>query len=549
MVSFCSFTTTRHAYYAMPRCLGPSHPDTQMHGVCLSAVCPLSVRTARGAALAGWWVCNNKKDDLVMMHALARFEEQLGELDQAEERLHAALETMLAADTDMHTLTAAITTATGEAKAQLAAIREHNERAARGTRRRVLDNVLVDLADDDGSLTMGPVQRRKLLWLIAHMAGRGADELPAFYAALGLKYAAQAAAHADALPSGGMISEPSWQRGYGDADFVVHEAALPGDDPREFPTKEILDQLEELGAFEIIMGLQAPGEGGGGGIDGGGGSEQEEEHAQHARPEGAWEARSGRRDVKRGGAKGSSHLRSALGSEVLPLAVAEPEEDQARGREFGVGGVAVILLLYISISNHSAYFRGSYGYGVRPAQICPTAAPLQQPRPKMPKYDDVRHTPVFSGAHDILVNVANPRQHLQILQSSVPSRAVIRRACPALRCCRGKRAGGAQAPVWKQCHSLIVNVSANWPRLTEVGGRPELDLALAGRAGGRIGRSLCAAALRIGGHGEGESRRLGGGCAARCATGDEAILLAVVGKCETHVEGDLLRHGTLIITP
>ena len=309
----------------MPRCLGPSHPDTQMHGVCLSAVCPLSVRTARGAALAGWWVCNNKKDDLVMMHALARFEEQLGELDQAEERLHAALETMLAADTDMHTLTAAITTATGEAKAQLAAIREHNERAARGTRRRVLDNVLVDLADDDGSLTMGPVQRRKLLRLIAHMANRGADELPAFYAALGLKYAAQAAAHADALPSGGMISEPSWQRGYGDADFVVHEAALPGDDPREFPTKEILDQLEELGAFEIIMGLQAPGEGGGGGIDGGGGSEQEEEHAQHARPEGAWEARSGRRDVKRGGAKGSSHLRSALGSEVLPLAVAQSQ--------------------------------------------------------------------------------------------------------------------------------------------------------------------------------------------------------------------------------
>ena len=292
-----------------------------MHGVCLSAVCPLSVRTARGAALAGWWVCNNKKDDLVMMHALARFEEQLGELDQAEERLHAALETMLAADTDMHTLTAAITTATGEAKAQLAAIREHNERAARGTRRRVLDNVLVDLADDDGSLTMGPVQRRKLLRLIAHMAGRGADELPAFYAALGLKYAAQAAAHADALPSGGMISEPSWQRGYGDADFVVHEAALPGDDPREFPTKEILDQLEELGAFEIIMGLQAPGEGGGGGIDGGGGSEQEEEHAQHARPEGAWEARSGRRDVKRGGAKGSSHLPS----EVLPLAVAQSQ--------------------------------------------------------------------------------------------------------------------------------------------------------------------------------------------------------------------------------
>jgi hypothetical protein len=157
--------------------------------------------------------------------------------------------------------------------------------------------------------------------------------------------------------------------------------------------------------------------------------------------------------------------------------------------------------------------------------------------------------PYFPGHTTFWLTLLIQDNLCRLLQSSVPSRAVIRRACPALRCCRGKRAGGAQAPVWKQCHSLIVNVSANWPRLTEVGGRPELDLALAGRAGGRIGRSLCAAALRIGGHGEGESRRLGGGCAARCATGDEAILLAVVGKCETHVEGDLLRHGTLIITP
>ena len=34
------------------------------------------------------------------------------------------------------------------------------------------------------------------------------------------------------------------------------------------------------------------------------------------------------------------------------------------------------------------------------------------------------------------------------------------------------------------------NASANWPRLAEAGGRPELDLALAGRAGRRIGRCL-----------------------------------------------------------
>ena len=44
------------------------------------------------------------------------------------------------------------------------------------------------------------------------------------------------------------------------------------------------------------------------------------------------------------------------------------------------------------------------------------------------------------------------------------------------------------------------SVSANWPRLAEAGGRPELDLALAGRAGGRVGRSLCAAVFHIATH-------------------------------------------------
>ena len=90
-------------------------------------------------------------------------------------------------------------------------------------------------------------------------------------------------------------------------------------------------------------------------------------------------------------------------------------------------------------------------------------------------------------------------------------------------------------------------VGRGWSRLVEAGGWPRLeaapssmDLARAGRAGGRIGRRLSAAGLRIAGHGEGESRRLGGGRAARCAAGDEAILLAVVGEREAHVERDLL---------
>ena len=87
------------------------------------------------------------------------------------------------------------------------------------------------------------------------------------------------------------------------------------------------------------------------------------------------------------------------------------------------------------------------------------------------------------------------------------------------------------------------NTLADWPRLAKAAGHPEPDPTLAGRikaGGASIGRRLWAAGLHIAGHGEGESRRLGGVRAARCAAGDEAILLAVVGEREAHVERDLL---------
>ena len=41
-------------------------------------------------------------------------------------------------------------------------------------------------------------------------------------------------------------------------------------------------------------------------------------------------------------------------------------------------------------------------------------------------------------------------------------------------------------------------ISRNWPRLAEAGSRPELDLALAGRAGGRFGQSLWATVSHAG---------------------------------------------------
>eukprot|EP00964_Phaeocystis_antarctica_P148758 scaffold115704_cov75-Phaeocystis_antarctica.AAC.3 len=47
--------------------------------------------------------------------------------------------------------------------------------------------------------------------------------------------------------------------------------------------------------------------------------------------------------------------------------------------------------------------------------------------------------------------------------------------------------------VWPACQ----NTSAGWPRLAEAGGRPELALRMAGRAGGPMGRSLWAAISHI----------------------------------------------------
>ena len=236
----------------------------------------VSAAVGVAAALAGWWVCNNKKDDLVMMRALARFEEQMNELDQAEGRLRTALETMLAAGADMNRLQSDITAANDEAEERLAEIREHNERATRGTRRRVLNRVLIRLADDNGTMTMCPVQRHKLLELVSNMVGRDSNEMKSFYDALGLEYAAE-----------GVV---------GDAGFrEPSEAALPGVEPEfsEFSTKDVLDQLEKLDAFEMIMGLEDPGDGGGGGIGSSGDSPEQETEPARSKSwsEGSWQPR------------------------------------------------------------------------------------------------------------------------------------------------------------------------------------------------------------------------------------------------------------------
>ena len=115
-------------------------------------------------------------------------------------------------------------------QAQLDEIRKHNERAGCGTRRRVLNTVLVQLADIDMNLRMGPAERRKLLRLLSNMTELKAAELCEFYAALELV----------------------------DPEASVASGGLKCDSPRTFKTQEVLDKLDELGAFELLLGLDAP---------------------------------------------------------------------------------------------------------------------------------------------------------------------------------------------------------------------------------------------------------------------------------------------------
>ena len=115
---------------------------------------------------------------------------------------------------------------------QLDEIRKHNERAGCGTRRAVLNTALVQLADIDINLRMGPAERRKLLILLSNMTGLKAAELRGFYAALEL------------------VVDPEAP--------VARPGGLKCDNKREFKTQEVLDKLDELGAFELLLGLDGP---------------------------------------------------------------------------------------------------------------------------------------------------------------------------------------------------------------------------------------------------------------------------------------------------
>ena len=104
---------------------------------------------------------------------------------------------------------------------------------------------------------------------------------------------------------------------------------------------------------------------------------------------------------------------------------------------------------------------------------------------------------------------SDPHPHSHPHPHPNPNPEKCRRASPGYSSGRGGKSGQVSCSVSSSAGGSLCekarpmwpasqNISANWPRLAEAGGRPELDLALAGRARGRIGRSPWAAGFHTG---------------------------------------------------
>ena len=185
-----------------------------------------------------------------MQRALKRFKYELKELDAAEHRLRGALETMLACGTNMTKLTKEIAIQISKTEDQLNKMRDHSERAGRGTRRGVLNTVLVQLADVNINLEMGPAERRRLLHLLSNMSGREPVKLKEFYTALGLE--------APRVASDDVNGDNGKSGNNHDSCDNNGKSALEADNERKFKTWEVLNKLDKLGAFEMLLGHDVP---------------------------------------------------------------------------------------------------------------------------------------------------------------------------------------------------------------------------------------------------------------------------------------------------
>lgn len=124
----------------------------------------------------GWYTSLNKKDDLNMMRAVAKFEEQLERLKAAEQKLDAALSTMTVAGADIDELNEEISKEQDATEATIRSIQKINGEAMDADKRSAHEKILVTLADIDGNRTFEVAECERLIRLLCNMSGKDPDD-------------------------------------------------------------------------------------------------------------------------------------------------------------------------------------------------------------------------------------------------------------------------------------------------------------------------------------------------------------------------------------
>merc|ERR1712070_1005908 len=110
--------------------------------------------SATGTAVCGgigWYCALNKKDDLNMMRAVAKFKEQLGSMKEAEAKLASALQTMTVSGKKMDELEAEIKKEQDATEGTIKSIQKINGQAMEQDKRVAHERILCNLADMDGT--------------------------------------------------------------------------------------------------------------------------------------------------------------------------------------------------------------------------------------------------------------------------------------------------------------------------------------------------------------------------------------------------------------
>ena len=127
--------------------------------------------------------------------------------------------------------------------------------------------MLVQLADVNINLEMGPAERRRLLHLLSNMSGREPVKLKEFYTALELVAPRVASDDVngdngksgnnhDSCDNNGKSARGKSGRSHVGVLNVLQ--VLKADNERKFKTWEVLNKLDKLGAFEMLLGHDVP---------------------------------------------------------------------------------------------------------------------------------------------------------------------------------------------------------------------------------------------------------------------------------------------------